>query len=66
MTFLTVSNCSILHYSFYMGTLNIEHNRHCGLDTQSPERERLSSRIGDGVPLPQNDGFFAMTVKVLG
>ncbi len=32
-------------------------NRHCGLDPQSPKRERLSSRIGDGGSLS------AMTVK---
>ena len=31
-----------------MGTTNITLNRHCGLDPQSPKRERLPLRSGDG------------------
>ena len=43
-----------------MGILNIVLNRHCGLDPQSPKRERPSSCAGDG------GCFSAMTVKALG
>ena len=43
-----------------MGTTNLNHGRHCGLDPQSPKRERQSPRIGDGGSLS------AMTVKALG
>ena len=43
-----------------MGTPNLPFSHHCGPDPQSPERERPSSRIGDG------GCFSAMMVKVLG
>ena len=40
-----------------MGTLNLNHRRHCGLDPQSPKRERPSSCTGDGrdLPFPHED-----------
>ena len=42
-----------------MGKPNLSLNRHCGLDPQSPKRERPSSCAGDG------GCFSAMTVIVL-